>query len=183
MKHGPRKAVLVKPVAGPKSEINVTPLVDVVLVLLIIFMVVTPLQEKDLAVRVPTVEKVETPVNVPAEQIMVHVRSSGALEINGEVTAPADYVAALKKRLQPRAPVDRVVFVTPNDDAPYKKLVEALDGARHAGAETLGMTLEATEPGNELSASSALSNPPPAESDEPGWTRAPAARPRVEQSH
>jgi biopolymer transport protein ExbD len=135
-----RKAVLVRPVSGPKSEINVTPLVDVVLVLLIIFMVVTPLQEKDLAVRIPTMEKVETTVDVPADQIVVRVEHSGMLKINGEEVAPSEYVATLSKRLMPRAAVDRVVFVTPNDDAPYKKLVEALDGARSAGAQTLGMT-------------------------------------------
>jgi biopolymer transport protein ExbD len=138
----PHKPVLVKPVAGPKSEINVTPLVDVVLVLLIIFMVVTPLQEKDLALRIPALEKVETTVAVPLDQIVVRVQSSGALEINGQEIAASDYVSALRKRLKPRAPVDRVVFVTPKDDAPYKKLVEALDGARNAGAETLGMTAE-----------------------------------------
>ena len=89
-----------------------------------------------------TLEQVETTVDVPADQIVVRVQSSGTLEINGQETAPSDYVSALRKRLQPRAPVDRVVFVTPKDDAPYKKLVEALDGARNAGAETLGMTLE-----------------------------------------
>jgi biopolymer transport protein ExbD len=141
----PRKAIWVKPVSGPKSEINVTPLVDVVLVLLIIFMVVAPLAEKDLSVRIPALEKVETTVDVPVDQIVVHVESSGAFAINGEPTSAESYVAALHKRLQPRAPVDRVVFVTPEDDAPYKKLVEALDGARSAGAETLGMTPDRNE--------------------------------------
>jgi biopolymer transport protein ExbD len=142
---GPRKTALVRPVAGPKSEINVTPLVDVVLVLLIIFMVVAPLAEKDLAIRIPALEKVETTTEVPLDQIVVRVETSGAFKINGEDTAPSDYVAALSKRLAPRNSVDRVVFVTPEDDAPYKKLVEALDGARSAGAETLGMTAEATD--------------------------------------
>ena len=66
----------------------------------------------------------------------------GAFRINGEVTAPQDYVPALKKRLDPRARADRVVFVTSEDDAAYKKLVEALEGARHAGAETLGTSDE-----------------------------------------
>jgi len=142
-----RKAVLVRPQGGTKSEINVTPLVDVVLVLLIIFMVVTPLLEKDLAVRIPTLEKVETTVDVPPEQIVVRVETSGVLEINGQETAPSEYVAALAKRLTPRASVDRVVFVTPEDEAPYRKLVEALDGARQAGAETLGMTADAKDAG------------------------------------
>jgi biopolymer transport protein TolR len=75
----------------------------------------------------------------------MRVETSGALKINGQETPPAEYVAALTKRLAPRAPVDKVVFVTPEDDAPYKKLVEALDGARAAGAETLGMTADASD--------------------------------------
>ena len=55
----------VKPQARPNSDINVTPLVDVVLVLLIIFMVVTPLLEKDIEVKVPSAEQVETPDEAP----------------------------------------------------------------------------------------------------------------------
>jgi biopolymer transport protein ExbD len=137
-----RKTTLVRPARGPKNAINVTPLVDVVLVLLIIFMVVMPLAEKDLAVRIPASEQVETTSSVPPDQIVVRVERSGAFRINGEITAPQDYVAALKKRLDPKPHSDRVVFVTPEDEAAYRKLVEALEGARHAGAETLGMSDE-----------------------------------------
>jgi biopolymer transport protein ExbD len=137
-----RKTTLVRPASGPKNAINVTPLVDVVLVLLIIFMVVMPLVEKDLAVRIPASEQVETTSSVPPDQILVRVDSSGAFKINGELTAPEDYVPALKKRLDPRPAIDRVVFVTAEDAAAYKKLVEALEGARRAGAETLGMSDE-----------------------------------------
>ena len=61
----------VQPVGRPQSDINVTPLVDVVLVLLIIFMVVTPLLEKDIMVRVPDHEQVELEVELPPEQLVV----------------------------------------------------------------------------------------------------------------
>jgi biopolymer transport protein TolR len=142
----PRKPVLVRPASTPRNEINVTPLVDVVLVLLIIFMVVTPLLEKDFTVRIPATEQVETTSDVPPDQIVVRVESSGVFKINGEVTPPEEYVRALKQRLEPKAPIDRVVFVTPEDEAAYKKLVEALEGARLAGAETLGMTAEPPPP-------------------------------------
>jgi biopolymer transport protein ExbD len=145
--HGkPRKPLLVRPATTAKSDINVTPLVDVVLVLLIIFMVVTPLLEKDFSVRIPSTEQVETTSEVPPEQIVVRVETSGAFRVNGEITAPEAYVQALKDRLDPRPPVERIVFVTPEDEASYKKLVEALEGARRAGAETLGMTAEPPPP-------------------------------------
>ena len=137
-----RKTTLVRPASGPRSAINVTPLVDVVLVLLIIFMVVMPLVEKDLAVRIPASEQVETSSAVPPDQIVVRVDRSGAFRINGELTPPEEYEQAMKRRLDPRPPGDRIVFVTSEDDAAYKKLVEALEGARRAGAETLGMSDE-----------------------------------------
>jgi biopolymer transport protein ExbD len=144
----PRKPILVRPASAAKSDINVTPLVDVVLVLLIIFMVVTPLLEKDFVVRIPSTEQVETSSEVPPDQIVVRVESSGTFKINGEVTAADQYVQSLKSRLDPRAPNDRIVFFTPDDEAPYPKLVEALEGARRAGAETLGMTAEPPPPPN-----------------------------------
>jgi biopolymer transport protein ExbD len=137
-----RKTTLVRPASGPKSAINVTPLVDVVLVLLIIFMVVMPLAEKDLAVRIPATEQVETTSAVPPDQILVRVERSGAFKINGDAVAPDDYVPTLKQRLDAKPAKDRWVFVTAEDAAAYKKLVEALEGARRAGAEILGMSDE-----------------------------------------
>ena len=138
----PRRSIVVRPATAVKGDINVTPLVDVVLVLLIIFMVVTPMLEKDLTLRLPATEQVETTSELPADQIVVRVESSGELRINGVPVEAEGYVQALRDRLAPRAPIDRVVFVTPEDDASYRKLVEALEGARRAGAEVLGMTAE-----------------------------------------
>ena len=155
-----RKTTLVQPARGPKTAINVTPLVDVVLVLLIIFMVVMPLVEKDLAVRIPASEQVETTSAVPPDQIVVRVDESGGFQINGEATPPELYVESLKKRLDPRPAIDRIVFVTPEDAASYKKLVEALEGARRAGAVTLGMSDEPPPPAPALPGPPAPSAPP-----------------------
>ena len=80
MRH--RRKLAVKPAAPPNSDINITPLVDVVLVLLIIFMVVTPLLEKDIGVRVPATEQVEEKAEVPPDQLVVHIDSAGELSIN-----------------------------------------------------------------------------------------------------
>jgi biopolymer transport protein ExbD len=73
--------------------------------------------------------------------VMAEAKAAGA---KGPVEA-GGYVKALQSRLQPRAAADRIVFVTPEEEAQYTKLVEALDGAREAGAETLGMLTEPTE--------------------------------------
>src|SRR5690349_22838015 len=91
-----RKKFFVAPAARPNSDINVTPLVDVVLVLLIIFMVLTPLLEKDLEVRVPETE-VENEPQPPSDQLVVSLTEAGAIKINAE-TMPSqeEYVARLK---------------------------------------------------------------------------------------
>ena len=78
------RRLTVKPATRPNSDINITPLVDVVLVLLIIFMVVTPLLEKDIGVRVPATEQVEEKTEVPPDQLVVHIEASGELSINQE---------------------------------------------------------------------------------------------------
>lgn len=134
-----------KPVSQPNSEINITPLVDVVLVLLIIFMVVTPLLEKDIEVRVPDSEQVEDSSEVPPDQLVVAIDAKGELSINTEKVAAADYVERLKHVLAAKAHGDRLVFFTADDQANYGRLVGALDGARQAGAETLGMACDKIE--------------------------------------
>jgi biopolymer transport protein TolR len=123
------------------SDINVTPLVDVVLVLLIIFMVVTPLLEKDIGVRVPATEQVETADQLPPDQLVVHLTPEGELQINGRAVDEAAYVDRLREILDRR--LEKTVFVTAEDDANYGRFVRALDGAKQAGARTLGVATEA----------------------------------------
>jgi len=137
------KPIHIREPVPANSEINVTPLVDVVLVLLIIFMVVTPLLEKDIAVRVPNAEKVEQPTEVPPDQIIVHVKSDGKLDINLRDIDDGEYITSLKTRLEPRNTADKVVFFVAEDQANYGRLVWAIDSAKLAGAETIGI---ATEP-------------------------------------
>lgn len=146
MKHKrSHKPIVVKPQLAPTSAINVTPLVDVVLVLLIIFMVLTPLLEKSLDVRVPSSQTVQT-TELPKEQLVVAIDAAGVLRLNGEVTPWEGYVDRLKQQLDARATDDRVVIVLPEDEAGYGLLVRAFDGARQAGAETLGMNTDILPP-------------------------------------
>ncbi len=130
----------------PNSDINVTPLVDVVLVLLIIFMVVTPLLDKMLRVRVPDAEQTEEYEQPPQAQLVVSVSKAGEIAINNEIIADDGYVGKLQRVLAARAPGDRLVFFTADDEALYPRLVVALDGARQAGAEIMTMTTEPMAP-------------------------------------
>jgi biopolymer transport protein ExbD len=124
----------------------VTPLVDVVLVLLIIFMVVTPLLEKDIAVRVPDTEVPVDPELIPDKQLVVRVTAAGDLSINWDKVERVDLVAKLKEVLERRRkPEDKVVFVIAEDGANYGKVVSVLDLVRQSGAHVLGMMTELPE--------------------------------------
>jgi len=134
---GARKVTVIRPAADMQSSINVTPLVDVVLVLLIIFMVVMPLTEKDFGARIPTQEQVEIPSEVPPDQIVVDISKNGDFMLNGAVIPRESYIPALQTRLG--STTQRIVFVSPHAEAAYPFLIEAFEGARSAGAETLAM--------------------------------------------
>ncbi len=125
----------------PNSDINVTPLVDVVLVLLIIFMVVTPLLEKDIQVRVPDEESETVPEPDPS-QIVVSIEESGTIKLNSEAVDDAAYVERMKRVLAAKAPDEKLVFFIPEEKANYGRVVFALDGARAAGAKILGVITE-----------------------------------------
>jgi biopolymer transport protein ExbD/biopolymer transport protein TolR len=137
------KRKFVKASTPPNSEINVTPLVDVVLVLLIIFMVVTPLLEKDIEVRIPETEDV--PVEqMPQDnnQLIVKLDADGTYSINTEPVQKDEYVNKLKRMLAAKQKEDCIVFFVADDKANYGLLVAAFDGAKQAGAFVLGMATE-----------------------------------------
>jgi biopolymer transport protein TolR len=141
----PRKRLSFLPVQNAASEINVTPLVDVVLVLLIIFMVVTPLVEKDIAVRTPATETAPDPRDVP-DEIVVYLDEVGHLRLNATPLEARELEAALARLLAPRADADRTVFVVAHDACPYATFVQVLDTARGAGARVLGVPTDAPDP-------------------------------------
>jgi biopolymer transport protein ExbD len=146
----------------PNSDINVTPLVDVVLVLLIIFMVVTPLLEKDIEVKVPSTEQVEDMSEVPPDQLVVAIDDKGDLFINTEKIEPGEYVNRLKRIMAAKAPGERLVFFMAEDKVNYGKLIAALDGAKQAGAEILGMMTELPEGATAANPAGSTPGTPPA---------------------
>jgi biopolymer transport protein TolR len=124
---------------GVNSEINVTPLVDVVLVLLIIFMVVTPLLEKELPVRVPELETEPTPPSeVPPDTVVVQLQH-GNLYLNQSVIQKAQLFDQLKALNEGRK--EKTVFFDAEDSASYGDAVWVLDTLKRAGTETIGMML------------------------------------------
>ena len=130
----------VQPVGRPQSDINVTPLVDVVLVLLIIFMVVTPLLEKDISVRLP--EDQDEQLELPPDQqsqIVVQISATGELALNTERLSFEQLEERLRKALKSKPRGERLVFFLPEEQANYGVVVQALDTAKSSGADILGM--------------------------------------------
>src|SRR5215467_431049 len=95
----------------PNSDINVTPLVDVVLVLLIIFMVVTPLLEKDIQVRVPDEDQPEQvqPEDLQ-DQLVVTIDQTGQIRLNSEGLDDEAYKTRIKRALAAKPYEEKLVF-------------------------------------------------------------------------
>lgn len=119
-----------------KSEINVTPLVDVCLVLLIIFMVMVPQSVPEIPVRVPP-EAAPTRRSVPPQTLVLGLTKEGAITLNREPIERSQLAEELSRQLATRE--RRVVFADFDADVDYGVAVEVLDLAKSAGAEVLGI--------------------------------------------
>lgn len=130
--------------SGPTPDINVTPLVDVVLVLLIIFMVVTPLLTKQFWLTLP--KKDDSAVVPPNndQSIVLTVDKAGVLRINRTPIDKAELGPKLTRLLA--AKEQKVIFFDADDDAPYGVAVEAMDLARGGGAKSIAILTEKLSP-------------------------------------
>jgi len=137
--------------AKVNSNINVTPMVDVMLVLLIIFMVITPMLQKGVTVDLA---KVNSPVQMPdadkEDALIVAVMRNGDIFFGNDRIQPEQLTNKVKDRIANRT--SKIVYLRADARAKYKSVVDVVDNVRAAGVDDLGLLTDQKKQQN---------NPPP----------------------
>jgi biopolymer transport protein ExbD len=127
--------------APPVSEINVTPMVDVMLVLLIIFMVITPMLSKGVSVDMV---KTSNPIAMQAadkeDAVMVAITREGRTYLGSTQTPPEEMPQKVKDLLGTK--LDKTVYIRSDARASYKTVVDVVDNLRAAGVDQVGLLTE-----------------------------------------
>ncbi len=130
------------------SNINVTPMVDVMLVLLIIFMVITPMLQNKVAINLA---QVENPTNMPdadkEDAIVVAVTRDGGIYLGQNKVDPAQLGSLVRDKLEDKT--DKMIYVRADERAQYKVVEDAIDDVRTAGVEEVGLLTQRRE-GNQI---------------------------------
>jgi len=125
----------------PVADINVTPMVDVMLVMLIIFMVITPMLSKGVSVDMV---KTKNPIPMQAadksDAIICAITRDGKTYLNRDQVPPDQMAPKVKDLLSNR--LDKMVFVKADSRARYEKVVDVVDNLRAAGVDQLGLLTE-----------------------------------------
>ena len=129
---------------GVKADINVTPLVDVMLVLLIIMMLVAPMLQQGVSVRLPkadnTVDKPET-----QGQTVVAIAANKSLYLNAKPVPEAELARKITEMLE--AKTEKIVLIKADEEVEYGAVMAAMDQLRQAGIEDIGLVTEKKKAG------------------------------------
>jgi biopolymer transport protein TolR len=124
---------------GVKSDINVTPLVDVMLVLLIIMMIIAPLLQQGVMLKLPTAVNTEDKPDTQ-DQTVVFIDKDSKLFVNSLEVSEVDLATRLEAALQDKK--ERTVYLKGDVDAPYGAIMKMMDALRKAQIDTVGLITE-----------------------------------------
>jgi len=144
---------------GPVSEINVTPMVDVMLVLLIIFMVIAPLLQPRINVAVPKSRNPDPDMRIDKEtSLVVAALDDGRVYLNREQISPELVQERITQALKDKPVEDRIVFIKSGITVQYGTVVSLVSAIRGAGCDRIGLVSEKQRLEREAALSPARSN-------------------------
>ena len=124
-----------------QNDPNVTPMIDVLLVLLIIFMIIIPLSRKAIDVQLPDPTKQRQAPVQPPDQIVLEIHRDGVLDINHQPVAKGALMAKLHEIYDPRP--DKIIFIKGDSSVKYQDVIWAMDAVRGAGVKVIGVPTHA----------------------------------------
>jgi biopolymer transport protein TolR len=128
---------------GPMADINVTPMADIMIVLLIIFMVITPMLQKGVDVRLPVAGNTKEKKDEP-KSIIVAVKKDGTTYLGGtKLDNQAELLPQVKERLQDLPEGARIMFLKADEQLLYSEVMKVMDLCREAGVEEVALIAEA----------------------------------------
>src|SRR5258707_3333895 len=127
---------------GVKSDINVTPLVDVMLVLLIIMMLIAPMLQQGVAVKLPTATNTVDKPEVQG-QTVIAIAKDKSLYLNAKQIGDGELATKVTERLENSK--DKVVLIKADEEVEYSAVMSAMDQLRQAGIEDIGLITERTK--------------------------------------
>jgi len=126
---------------GAIADINVTPMADIMIVLLIIFMVITPMLQKGIDVRLPIASNTAERKDEP-KTITVAIRRDSTTYVNGIVVNKPEMVPQVKERLDEAPEGSKMVFLKADSELPYSEVMKVMDDLREAGVEEIALIAE-----------------------------------------
>jgi len=127
---------------GPMADINVTPMADIMIVLLIIFMVITPMLQKGIDVKLPQAGNTKERKDEP-KSIVVAIRKDSTTYLgSAKLENQAELLPQIKERLQDLPEGARIIYLKADDALPYSEVMKVMDLCREAGVEEVALIAE-----------------------------------------